>query len=63
MAGHTIFGRCGRHLLEPFQFLKGDFFGFGRKGRLLHFFAQGADFTRIGIGFAQFALDGAHLLA
>ena len=63
IAGDGVFGRRRGHLLEPLQLLRGDFLGFGRHGGLLDFLAQRLDFAGVGIGFAQFALDGAHLFA
>src|SRR5207253_4953729 len=56
--------RSGRRdLLQTVQFLERDFLRVFRKIDFFYLLAQGVDFGRGGIGLAEFALNGADLLA
>ena len=63
IAGHGVFGDGRGHLLEAVQFLEGDFSGFIGQVVLLDLLAQFLGFGGAGVHLAQFALDGADLLA
>ena len=62
-AHHRILGRRVGHALEPAQFAIGLLGGFLGQLGLVQLFAQALDFLGGGFVLAQFALDGAHLLA
>ena len=63
IARNGVFGGGGRRLLEPFQFLHRGLARLVGHRRLLDLAAQRLDFIRARVGFAQFALNGPHLLA
>ena len=58
-----VFRSGRRDLLQTVQFLERDFLRVFRKIDLFNLFAQGVCFGRGGIGLAEFALNGADLLA
>ncbi|OQB89776.1 MAG: hypothetical protein BWX84_02267 [Verrucomicrobia bacterium ADurb.Bin118] len=61
MAGHGVFGRGRRDLLQPFEFLLGHLAGFGGQRGFFQLLAQRPQFAAAAFPFAQLALDRAQL--